>query len=305
MADEKTVDEELYEQFFAIVGEDKKISQGRAAKEMSVSPGIISLYKSKAYTGNIALLEEKIQAFIKREERRVSDINVPIADTTTLDNIKMAVEMAHDYRDITVIVGEAGVGKTTAIRKYQAENPGAAAVVYAYPGITQYKLMVEISKAIGVYGNGTQAVLMDRIVERLKGRDLVLIIDQADYLTGGSLELLRCISVDMTGIGLALVGLPRLETRLRNLRNDHEQLLSRVGTFLKIGKMRADDSAKIIRGVWESATSEVIEELTKAASGSVRTLIKLIERTHRIMLTYRKEVPNPGMIISASDLLMR
>jgi DNA transposition AAA+ family ATPase len=109
----------------------------------------------------------------------------------------------------------------------------------------------------------------------------------------------------MTEIGLMLVGLPRLETRLRNLRNDHEQLLSRVRTFPEIEKMKSDDSEKIIRGVWESAAKDVIEELTKATSGSVRTLIKFIARTHRIMLVYRKEVQNHGMIISTSDLLMR
>ena len=146
---------------------------------------------------------------------------------------------------------------------------------------------------------------MDRVIEGLKGRDLVLVIDQADYLTDGALELLRCISVDMSEVGLVLVGLPRLEMRLRNLRNDHEQLLSRVGTFLKIGKMKAVDASKIISGVWESASEEVINGLTKAASGSMRTLIKLIERTNRIMLVYRKEIPDLEIITSASNLLMR
>jgi DNA transposition AAA+ family ATPase len=54
-----------------------------------------------------------------------------------------------------------------------------------------------------------------------------MIIDHADYLGNSALELLRCISVDMTNVGLVLVGLPRLEQQLRNLPNGHEQLLSR------------------------------------------------------------------------------
>jgi DNA transposition AAA+ family ATPase len=305
MAEEKIINEELYQQFFDIVGEDKKISQARIARELGLSASAISTYKSRTYNGNITTLEEKIQAFLKREKRRVSDVAIPIAETTTIENIYTAVEMAHDYRDIAVIVGEAGSGKTTAIRKYEAENPGAVVMVYAYPGITQYKLIMEIARALGAYCNGSQAVLVDRVIEGLKGRDLVLVIDQADYLTDGALELLRCISVDMSEVGLVLVGLPRLEMRLRNLRNDHEQLLSRVGTFLKIGKMKAVDASKIISGVWESASEEVINGLTKAASGSMRTLIKLIERTNRIMLVYRKEIPDLEIITSASNLLMR
>jgi DNA transposition AAA+ family ATPase len=242
------INEELYEQFFTIVGDGKKIRQARAARELGLSASIISLYKNKSYNGNITAIEKKIQTFLRREERRVIRCNCTDVDTITIENIKMAVEMAHDYRDIAVIVGEAGVGKTTAIHKYEAENPEAAAVVYA-SGITQYKLMIEIARAIGVYGNGTKTVLIDRIVEGLRGRDLVLIIDQADYLNNGSLELLRCISIDMIEIGLVLVWLPCLETRLRNLRNDHEQLLSRVCTFLKIGKIKAEDEAKIIHGI--------------------------------------------------------
>ena len=306
MADEKMVNEELYQKFFAIVGEGKKVSQNQVAKEMGISPGAISLYKNGTYNGNITILEKKIQGFLGREGRRVSNITIPIAETTTIENIRVAVEMAHDYRDITVIVGEAGCGKTTAIRRYEAENPGAAIVIYVLQEITISKLLALIADAIGVYGKGgTKTMLIDRIVAELKGRDMVLIIDQADYLPDRALELLRCITVDMAEVGLVLVGMPRLEMQLRNLRNDHEQLLSRVGTFLKVERLRAGDAEKIIRGVWESASDEVIKGITKLASGSMRTLAKLIERTHRIMVVYRQEVPTYDMVISAKDLSMR
>jgi DNA transposition AAA+ family ATPase len=83
---------------------------------------------------------------------------------------------------------------------------------------------------LGVSIKGTKSTIIDRIVEELHGRDMVLITDQTDYLTDASLELLRCIIVDMAEVGLVLVGLPRLIYKLENLANDHEQLLSRVGT---------------------------------------------------------------------------
>jgi Mn-dependent DtxR family transcriptional regulator len=51
MAGERTVtvNEELYRQFFEIVGEDKRMNQSRAARELGVSPGLISEYKSRMY----------------------------------------------------------------------------------------------------------------------------------------------------------------------------------------------------------------------------------------------------------------
>jgi hypothetical protein len=36
----------------------------------------------------------------------VSDIVIPVVETTTIENVRTAIEMAHDYKDITVIVGE-------------------------------------------------------------------------------------------------------------------------------------------------------------------------------------------------------
>lgn len=307
MSDEKevktvAVDEELYRQFFEVVGEGKRLSQSRAARELGVSAGLISAYKSRSYSGSIAVIEEKIRAFLEREERRVSDVVIPIVETTTVENIRRAVEMAHDYKDIAVITGDAGTGKTTAIRRYEEESHAARAV-YAYPGMSQQKLIIEIARSLGVYQKGVKSVLIERIVEELRGRDMVLIIDQADYLTDASLELLRCIIVDMAEVGLVLVGLPRLKMQLENLRNDHEQLLSRVGTFLKVERMKAVDAARIIQRVWQSASEDVIGAMTKSANGSVRTLVKLIGRIHRIMAVNRLETPTAEAVSDACELV--
>ncbi|MDR2807958.1 MAG: hypothetical protein LBB43_03010 [Spirochaetaceae bacterium] len=67
-------------------------------------------------------LEDKIRSFLKREERRVE------VETTTVENIRKAVEMAHDNKDISVITGDAGTGKTTAIKQYVQESHAALAL---------------------------------------------------------------------------------------------------------------------------------------------------------------------------------
>jgi hypothetical protein len=51
----------------------------------------------------------------------------------------------------------------------------------------------------------------------------------------------------MTELGLVLVGLPRLKMQLENLRNEHEQRLSRVGTFLKVNRMKAEDGQRLLK----------------------------------------------------------
>jgi hypothetical protein len=91
---------------------------------------------------------------------------------------------------------------------------------------------------------------------------------------------------------------------LENLRNDHDQLLSRVGTFLKVDRMKAADAAKIVQTVWQAASEEVIGALTKSANGSVRTLVKLIGRVHRIMAVNRLEAPSYESVSDACELVI-
>jgi hypothetical protein len=74
---EVVVNEELYGRFFDLVGEGKRVSQSKAAQAIGYTAGVVSAYKSRAYNGNIKTLEDKIVAWLKREARRVSRIDVP------------------------------------------------------------------------------------------------------------------------------------------------------------------------------------------------------------------------------------
>ncbi|MDR2392924.1 MAG: hypothetical protein LBD93_02030 [Treponema sp.] len=122
------VDEELYRQFFEVVGEGKRLSQSKATREMRVSPSLISSYKSRMYNGNITIVEEKISTFLERESQRIAEVSIPIVETITTENIERAVEMAHICKDITVITGDAGTGKTRGTKLYVAESHAAFAV---------------------------------------------------------------------------------------------------------------------------------------------------------------------------------
>jgi DNA transposition AAA+ family ATPase len=301
---EVVVNEELYGRFFDLVGEGKRVSQSKAAQAIGYTGGVVSAYKSRTYNGNIKTLEEKIAAWLKRESRRLSRIDVPIVETSGIAQIKKAIALAHDEADIAVIVGDAGGGKTTGAYQYQAESHSAF-LVEVDPSFTKTTLLAEIARAIGVETKGTITAVISRIVESLRERDAVLIIDEADYLSDACLELLRRVVNDKAQTGVVLIGLPRLEYKLRNLRNDHEQLTSRVGVFVKLEKLRKTDAAKILSNVWQNLSAETIESFVKAASGSVRSLVKLIGRVHQTLALSNIEQPDPEVISAAGELLMR
>jgi DNA transposition AAA+ family ATPase len=312
MSDVFDFDEGLYKRFFDIVGSpeegagtsSRRISQTKAAQALGYSAGVISAYKSRNYTGNMKALEEKIAAWLKREERRLDRLDVPVAETSTLEKIRRAISIAQDEADIAVIIGEAGTGKTTALRQYEKESHSAL-LIEVDPSFSQVTLMNEIARVLGVESKGGMNAVVERVIEAMSGRDVVLIVDEADYLSDSSLELLRRVINDKAHTGVVLVGLPRLEYKIRNLRNDHEQLQSRIGVMVKLGKLKKTDADKIITGVWKDISKPAIDAFIQTANGSTRTLVKLMGRVHQIMGINRVEEPDAEIIAEAGELLMR
>jgi DNA transposition AAA+ family ATPase len=307
MSDAMSFDEGLYRRFFDIVGspeEGKRISQSRAAQAMGYSAGVVSAYKNHTYNGNVKALEERIDAWLKREARRLTRMDVPTAETVTMEQVRRAVTIAQDEASIAVVIGEAGTGKTTALRQYAKESH-CALLIDVDPGFSKVVLMNQIAHALGVEDKGGMNAVTGRVIEALKDRDAVLIIDEADYLSEGSLELVRCIIHDKARTGVVLVGLPTLEYKIRNLRNNHEQLISRVGVMVKLGKLKKSDAEKILAGVWTDLSKETVDAFIKGAGGSTRTLVKLMGRAHQLMGINRMEKPDTEIIAAAGELLMR
>jgi DNA transposition AAA+ family ATPase len=301
---ENEYNEDLYNRFFSMVGspeEGKRISQNKAARALHYSSAVISSYKNRNYNGDVKTLEKRIDAWLKREARRLTNMEVPTAETSTIEQIRRAIITAQDDADIAVIVGDAGTGKTTALRQYQAESHSAW-LVEVDASFTKNVLITEIARVIGVEQKGSMTVVIGRIIEALKEWDGVLIIDEADYLSDSALELIRQIINGKARTGVVLAGLPRLEYKLHN---DNEQLASRVGVLLKVERMKKSDAVKILGSVWKDLGKETVDTFVSLANGSVRTLVKLIGRTHQLMGVNRLEKPETELVIEAGELLMR
>ena len=300
-------DKELYGKFFEVVGspeEGKKISQTKAAQALGYSSGVISAYKSQTYNGDVNTLEKKIDAWLKRETRRLDRLDVPVAETSTMEKVRRAITLAQDEGDIAVIIGESGTGKTTALRQYAKESHSAL-LIEVDPSFSKVTLMAEIARALGVDPKGGQTIVVERVIEAMTGRDAVLIIDEADYLSDSALELLRRVINDKSRTGVVLVGLPRLEFKIRNLRNDHQQLQSRIGVMAKLSKLQRSDAEKIITGVWENIDKDIMDAIIQTSNGSTRTLVKLMGRVHQTMGINKSDKLTVEIITEASEMLMR
>lgn len=175
---------------------------------------------------------------------------------------------------IGVIYGRAGLGKTTAIKEYVSNNSDTI-FIEADLGYTVKVLFRKIHKILGMNGVGLINEMHEDIIKKLSGTGRLIIIDEAEHLPYRALELLRRI-YDKAGIGILLVGMPRLYHNLCGNRGDYEQLYTRALYKISLEELKPED----VRAIVEKAapdSGELWKIFYEYCKGNARMLSNLLE----------------------------
>ncbi len=172
------------------------------------------------------------------------------------------------------LIGEAGTGKTTLLRRIVDEIEGETRVVFVFnPGVSFDELLEFLCMELGIRSEGGGRLkLMEKLnqflLEQLTdGRNVVVIIDEAQTLEDAVLEELRLLSNLETSkekiLQIVLSGQPELEEKLRhpNLR----QLRQRIGVRATLKPMRSDEIRAYVETRLRSAGGQKAELFTQAA----------------------------------------
>jgi DNA transposition AAA+ family ATPase len=147
--------------------------------------------------------------------------------------------------------------------------------------------------------------LVKNVSDMLFERDMVVILDEADYLRADALEFTRRLVYDLGQSGLVLIGLPRLKYQIQNLRNDHRQLESRIGVCLHLSGLSRVDAAMIAESVWAKKNKKIVDAIFHVSKTDVRQFTKIIERMQQTMAINNVTEPNVDIVESAAALIMR
>lgn len=253
----------------------KGLQQKQVAQMLGVSIATVSLYLKGGYAGNVKELDDKVQAMIARHKDKVVEAryNAEFVRTFAARQGMEVMKIAHVEGEINVIYGAAGLGKTQMLKQYARENSGVM-LLELEPSCTPKVLLRKIGNAAGANIRGNNNEMFDSLVDKLKGSERVLLVDEAELLSTRSLEFIRRLH-DLTGIGVVLVGMPRLIVNLKGKNNELAQLFSRVGFACDLGNALTNDDLAMLA---ESAlgTDEFNEPLINACNGNARRLSKLI-----------------------------
>ncbi len=258
------------------------LTQGNLAKQIGLSASVVSQWLKGGYRGDNAAVHSKLAAWLagRKAEAAVVQASGPHwVETPTGQAITRALAFARARPAIAVVYGGAGVGKTTALRRY-AETSNNVWTVTARPAASSMAAMLrEIGAALELHASGWQnRALSSDIIRALTGTRGLLVIDEAQHLSVQALEEARSIH-DAAQVGLVLSGNESVYARLTGAsrRSDFAQLFSRVGRRVRIGMPGTDDVTAIlaawnISGIKERQYAHQIASMPGGLRGLVNTL---------------------------------
>jgi len=282
------------------------LSKAQVSREINYHSSVVSAYLGGTYRGDVIKLEEAILQWLARQAKARERKRVPVVETDDLRRIANAVQIAHAEKDIALIIADAGAGKSTAAAWYARNNEKATVLVNVVSGMNRRTLVQEIARQLSLDTARVPAnTLIKNVSEALFERDMVVIIDEADYLKADALEFTRRLVYDLGQSGLVLIGLPRLKYQIQNLRNDHRQLESRIGVYLPLAGLTRSDAGAIAEAVWPGIDRKIVDAIYAVSKTDVRQFAKIIERMQGAMAVNKVAEPDIEIVEVAAALVMR
>ena len=280
-------------------------SQAAVARAASIGSSTLSQFLSGTYTGDSDAVAEKLLDWMRREERRAERPSIGdqvVVETSVYRRIRSIVRLAHQERDIGVVVGEAGLGKTLALEAYEEKHPAQTLRVEVGPEYRSRGLAVELATRVGAdVSSGSLYRLMQGVMGELGGTDTLVIIDQAEILPTRGLELCRRLH-DVCDVGVVLAGMPKLLAHLRGSKGQLAQLYSRVGFKARVDELTDEDIGLLVQALVpgaEEGVSQAVAEVTR----TTRVACKLLKRARHVAEMNDSSV-TPEVVEKATQMLV-
>jgi DNA transposition AAA+ family ATPase len=284
------------EEFVKIVKEylsENETSQASLSQKAGVNPSVLSSIISNDYKGDTQRYTKQVLNYIKK-----SSISKELIDTTNMMMAKMITTKAYEHNAMAVICGKAGAGKSESCKSI-CKSMGNGIYIECDAYITTRGLFGKITKALGITGKRGLSDTLEVICEYLKHQDIVLFVDEAEYLQHKTLEMLRRIW-DFSNTSIIFVG---TEIIVENLKR-HTQLYSRIQYKWEFKPLDFEETKQICQRYNNSIDDSEIKYILKLTKYSFRSTVFLIENAFDLAKTNETTVTRKIVDLARDTLLL-
>ncbi|MCM1234870.1 MAG: AAA family ATPase [Ruminococcus flavefaciens] len=246
-----------------------KKTQSQVAKELDVSASALSGFLSGAYKTPHTIISKIEELAEISTQKKVAPREPAYVETSISRDVTNAIKYSHLQGKISVVYGDAGIGKTMAFKNYLEQNSLAIGITISptYASITGVN--EKLADQLGVRERVSRRQTME-IINKLRGSGRVVVIDEAQHLTVRALNHLRCIS-DESGVGICFIGNDEVYSKLKGSgRADFAQLFSRIGMRKQVlvsGITKQDVKAVFGKSAMEEEAMELLYRICRTNYG--------------------------------------
>lgn len=250
----------------------QNVSQAALSRALGISGASISTFRKGEYKGNNEELARKIKLYLDdytSKDKGADTQSVEVYESHDKQMADFVINEAVRDKEIAIIVGCAGSGKSTIAKDYARIHPNAI-LIEATLHSTARVILDELCERLHISGGRNLHEKVILIAKELKRRDVVILIDEAEHLSVRALEDLRRIW-DFSSVPLILFGTEILLKNLMGKNGELRQLYSRIGGKWNMkGLSQEECEALFVKG---------IHAYTK---GNFRSSSKLYKRACRL-----------------------
>ena len=268
---------------------DKVGGQNKAAELLGVNAGALSQLLAHTYAANPARQFEKIAAyFAVKDDSARSWKAVDYVDTYISTAAYDVLRLCQARGGISIICGDAGIGKTKAVEKYVKDHPTNAVMVTVNECFARSKpLLGLIADTIGAPHEKSMDGLWRSIVGKLSD-GMILIIDESQNLSMKTVDMLRSFSdyFEARGqtVGICLVGNAETAGKFGSRASALAQVKNRTkytATFVS-AKIQYSDIVKLFPNYRPGTDDMAIDFLLRIArtDQGIRGCVNLVSSAH-------------------------
>jgi len=246
----------------------------KAAGRDSLAHSALGDWLNGTYTGEWGPIEEAVQAYLSSREEAAelmqarSALIVPeserftaTAETFVFKMVTGALSYAQLKGEICMVSATYGAGKTRSAKAYKRRYASTTILVECCETSTTRDIIDEVAVQAGVETAGTIDKKIRAIARVLHGKNMVIIVDEAENLRQKTIGAIRRIN-DFGQIGVLLLGSPTLTRNLRSNSREYGYINSRIGQPHEVRRSPQQEIADI-ELVLQSALALVPDGLAK------------------------------------------